>query len=121
MKYSQNNEQELIQKVFGDFVGRFLDIGACDGTWLSNTRDLVERGWSGVLVEASPRVFLALQELHATNPRLDLVNAAVGLRSGLLTFWDSPTAQGYSTTEVGNRDKWKHLAGEWGKFYVPVV
>ena len=36
MNYSQNDEQEHILRIFGDFVGRFLEIGACDGRLVSN-------------------------------------------------------------------------------------
>jgi hypothetical protein len=52
--YSQNNEQEIILKYFGDFKGHFLDIGAYNGVDLSNTRALLELGWTGVLVEPNP-------------------------------------------------------------------
>lgn len=52
--YSQNNEQEIILNYFGDFKGRFLDIGAYDGVGFSDTRALLELGWSGVLVEPNP-------------------------------------------------------------------
>ena len=52
--YSQNNEQDIILDYFGDFKGRFLDIGAYNGVDISNTRALLELGWSGVLVEPNP-------------------------------------------------------------------
>jgi hypothetical protein len=52
--YSQNNEQEIILNYFGDFKGHFLDIGAYNGVDISNTRALLELGWTGVLVEPNP-------------------------------------------------------------------
>lgn len=58
--YSQNNEQELILNYFGDFKGRFLDIGAFNGVDLSDTRALLEVGWSGVLVEPNPHNLIDL-------------------------------------------------------------
>ncbi len=121
INYSQNNEQELILKTFGGFIGRFLEIGACDGRLVSNTLALVELGWSGVMVEASPRAFLALKARHGANPKLTLVHAAVGLEYGMTKFWDSPVAEGYATTEEPNRAKWQHLAAFEPPFYIPFV
>lgn len=120
--YSQNGEQQHILRIFGDFVGRFLEIGACDGKLVSNTLALVEHGWSGVMVEPSPRAFVALQERHGDNPRLTLIHAAIGLDDCVIPFWDDPTIGGYATTEEGNRAKWQHLAGFAKQpFYVPSI
>jgi FkbM family methyltransferase len=119
--YSQNNEEQIILDLFKDEVGTFLDIGACDGKLCSNTLALVERGWSGVLVEPSPGAFQALYERHGQNAKLQLVNAAIGTHSHLAQFWDSwETAPGYGTTEPGNRDRWTGLVGAWQHFVVPV-
>jgi FkbM family methyltransferase len=52
--YSQNDEQEVILKYFGDFKGRFLDIGAYNGVDLSNTWALLELGWQGTFIEPNP-------------------------------------------------------------------
>lgn len=119
--YSQNGEATVIAEVFGSFIGRFLEIGACDGLLVSNTLSLVERGWSGVMVEPSPRAFLELQKRHGTNPHLTLVHAAVGLGYGMSKFWDGPSAEGYATTEESNRAKWQHLAVFENPFYVPLI
>ena len=61
--YSQYGEDRAIVELFGDHVGRFLDIGAWHPTVFSNTRALFERGWSGVMVEPSPCPFLK-PEIH---------------------------------------------------------
>lgn len=66
MRYSQNNESEIIDKYFGDYIGTFIDIGANDGITLSNTRALAERGWKGVLVEPSPKAYARLVENYKT-------------------------------------------------------
>jgi FkbM family methyltransferase len=119
--YSQNGEQRLILEAFGGYVGRFLEIGACDGLIVSNTLALTELGWSGVMVEPSPRAFMELQKRHGANPNLTLVHAAVGLDHGMSPFWDDPTIGGYATTEEGNRAKWQHLAKFQSPFYVPLI
>jgi len=119
--YSQNNEEQIILDLFKDEVGTFLDIGACDGKLNSNTLALVERAWAGVLVEPSPGAFQALYERHGKNPKLQLVNAAIGAHSHLAPFWDSwKTAPGYGTTERLNRERWTGLVGEWQAFVIPV-
>jgi FkbM family methyltransferase len=62
MRFSQNDEQDIIKNYFGDFVGTFLDCGANDGITLSNTRALAEAGWKGVLIEPSPKAYARLVE-----------------------------------------------------------
>lgn len=86
---SQYNEEEIILKFFGNFKGKFLDIGAFDGITGSNTRTLAESGWSGTLIEPNPEVFIKLLKNCSEFPRLKCVNAAVtGTRnSGLRKFF----------------------------------
>jgi FkbM family methyltransferase len=117
--YSQRNEQEVILELVGDHRGSFLDIGAYDGKTFSNTMALVERGWKGVLVEPSPLPFKSMLELHGENPRLRLVNAAVGLERGLTKFW--PTDDAVSTTHSPNYEKWKDTAKFFQPYYVAQV
>ena len=57
--YSQRDEEKYILEAFdGKTDGRFLDIGAWHPTVFSNTRALIEMGWSGVMIEPSPGPFL---------------------------------------------------------------
>jgi len=65
--YSQNNEEQIILNYLGDSTGHFLDIGAFDGITFSNTYELVKRGWTGVMVEASPRTFIKLATHNLPN------------------------------------------------------
>ncbi len=71
--------------------GRFLDIGAFDGTTDSLTKPLREAGWHGVLVEPKPSNFLNLRKQCGDNPRMCLVNSAVMPTSRMLKFWQEPT------------------------------
>lgn len=105
--YSQNNEQEVILKYFGDKVGTFIDIGANDGKTLSNTFALSERGWSGVLVEPSPSAFANLKDNYkidstkmdaikiirqdGINPTFYFYPFALGVTNGTVKMWDSGT------------------------------
>jgi len=69
--HSQWGEQKIILDFFGDYVGRFLDLGAFDGIGGSNSRGLTDRHWSGVCVEASPFTFQRLVSNHAGNPKVE--------------------------------------------------
>lgn len=57
-KYSQGGEEIEIARIFkvlGVEKGRLADLGAGDGYALSNTRRLIENGWTGVLLDGDPR------------------------------------------------------------------
>lgn len=85
--YSQFNEEEIILKFFGDRVGSFLDIGAWDGVFISNTRKLAELGWSGVLVEPDPIAFSSLLTNNEGNLNIACVNAAVSASRQVRVFF----------------------------------
>jgi hypothetical protein len=114
--YSQGEEEKYILEAVGA-SGHFLDFGAFDGRTFSNTLALVERGWSGVLVEPSCYAFRALLELHGTNDKLRLVQALVGVNRGLVPFWNS--ADAISTTETKSYAIWKQVADYKPLCYVP--
>lgn len=57
--------------------GYFVEIGAFDGFNWSNTMPLITAGWSGIMVEPDPTNFKNLSARHGSNPRLQLVKAAV--------------------------------------------
>lgn len=81
MSYSQNDEEAVIVNHFAGRRGRFLDIGAHDGTYYSNTRALRELDWSGVLVEPDPRSLVKLLASEMDWTRTAVVSAAVCPRS----------------------------------------
>lgn len=118
-KWSQNDEQAIIAAYFGEFVGRFLDIGAY-GAQLSNTLGLVEQGWSGVCVEPSPGPLANLMRLHVGKP-VELVQAAVGEESGWQTFHDAG-GDAVSTLDVAHLAKWQAGSGcKFQPFHVHTV
>ena len=82
MRYSQNNEQDIILQYFGSRKGFFLDIGANDGITLSNTYALQLQLWSGVLVEPSEEAFNRI----ITYPSVHKYNVAIGTEDGHCTF-----------------------------------
>ena len=119
--YSQNGEDRAIVSVFGERVGRFLDLGAWHPKQLSNTRALYELGWSGVIVEPSPTPCLAqLAEYGAhtlTDERITIVHAAIGTERHCAQLYVSDDA--VSTTETEQFNRWNKHAKFLGKFYIP--
>lgn len=54
--YSQNGEDCLLWNFFDHKKdGTFVDVGAFDGVYLSNTYSFEEQGWGGVCIEAIPQ------------------------------------------------------------------
>ena len=63
--------------------GVFVDIGAHDGTTLSNTLVFErERGWRGLCIEPNPAVFSELARAR----QVPTLNVAVGAENGFLPF-----------------------------------
>jgi len=61
---SQNGEDGMIAKLFQHLAierGTFLEMGAGDGVFLSNTAELRRKGWNGVLIEGDPTEFYKLK------------------------------------------------------------
>ena len=121
MSYSQNAEEAaIIEAVGDDQIGIFLDIGAYDGEAKSNTLALVERGWSGVLVEPSLHAFTRLLKLHGGKSHLHLVHALIGINSGLSPFWNS-TGDAVSTTLKSHFENWSKQTGFDPPYYMPQI
>jgi FkbM family methyltransferase len=127
--HSQNNEEKFILDYFGGFKGTFLDIGANDGKTLSNSYALVERQWTGVCVEASPKAWDRLHKLHGwqTGNGIQLINVAVGSYDGEIELNESGELLGtgdvalVSSTRQDEMDRWVSLKMPFEKVTVPVV
>ena len=116
--YSQNDEEKFILEYFGDTVARFYDIGAWSGVRLSNTYALLQRGWSGTLVEPEFNAFAALtQNLREHAARTTLVNAAIALEAKLTKFWSSK-GDAVSTFDEAHRDKWNDAVGGMDLYWI---
>ena len=110
--YSQNNEEQIVTRYFGNTGGTFLDIGANDGITLSNTFALSNIGWAGTLVEASPKAFARLQECYQHMKGYELIHTAVGTHNGKIILHESGEHLGQgdvsllSTTKEKELDRW---------------
>lgn len=85
--YSQNQEEKLILEFFQKRPGeRLLSIGENDGETFSNSRALIQCGWSAVLIEPDPAAFIKLDNLYAYNPKIELHKIAIGENDGEFEF-----------------------------------
>lgn len=118
----QNGEDRIIWELLGHerilAGGRVLDIGAHDGWSLSNTARLLEAGWGGTLVEASPRPLAALIDRWSHRQDIAIIGGVVMpmLYDGdprIVQWHDDAGAachagEAYlSTTEAANVEKWQ--------------
>ncbi len=94
--------------------GSLLDIGAWHPTELSNSRALIELGFSATLIEPSPEPFISLVKEYGEHPNVLLICAAVTLEPGLVKL--HATADAVSTTSDAEREKWRHSGGFYGSF-----
>lgn len=73
--YSQGNEEIYLLDYFKNVNNGFLvDIGAADGINNSNSRKLIELGWSGLLVEPNKKNYNKIKELYSLNQKIILEN-----------------------------------------------
>jgi len=103
--YSQNNEEEIILNYFGDFKGHLLSLGENDGITLSNSRALIEKGWSADLVEPASRAFKKLNMLYEgliydELQRIKLHNIAIGNKNGEMNFYESDSLLNKGDTDL---------------------
>ena len=116
--YGQNQEDEKVLEYFGDFIGTFLDIGSFTGIELSNVRNLVLKGWGGVMIEPSPKVFPILQNNYKDLPNIHCLNIALGEVNGESSFYDNQN--GVATLVGAETRRWRGRE-KFNKVRVPVV
>ncbi|MHC4976579.1 MAG: hypothetical protein ACYTF7_08230, partial [Planctomycetota bacterium] len=79
--HSQFGEDGIIEEVLNRLrieSGWFVEFGAWDGKYLSNSRLLFERGWHGVFIEGDPRKHADLCREYEGHDRIVPLNAWVG-------------------------------------------
>jgi hypothetical protein len=79
--HSQCGEDGVLERVFeilGCSSGWAVELGAADGVWLSNTRNVIaHKAWSGVLIECDARLHARLQENYRDRPDVYCVRRLV--------------------------------------------
>jgi hypothetical protein len=77
--YSQFGEDGILEEIFrriGTTNKQCFEVGAADGKWFSNSRRLIDEGWSAALIEADERNWPELDKLDDP-PRVNVVHGRV--------------------------------------------
>jgi len=122
--YSQFGEDVIIARLLDDLAIvniSYLDIGANNPKFISNTYLFYERGLSGVLVE--PNAFLC-EKLRAERPRDTVLNVGIGTEENIkeADFYMFPAAaDGLSTFSAEEAKHWETVGMNGEKFKVERV
>lgn len=96
--HSQNGEDFIVRECASRMAlsnGHSVEVGGNDGQWMSNTRLLIDSGWTGLFIEADYSLYLQSKQNWANNPnvrsqccRVDErnINAFVGDSCDLLSL-----------------------------------
>lgn len=128
--YSQNKEEEVILKYFGENKGVLLDLGANDGITLSNSYQLICNGWEGYLVDASEEALSRAVRMHF-GKKVMFFNFGLADKDGELSFHTSGSHLNkgdvslISTFKKEETERWKGvefkekkvLCFSWVSFY----
>ncbi|GJL64047.1 MAG: hypothetical protein NPIRA04_27010 [Nitrospirales bacterium] len=66
--------------------GTFVEVGAFDGEYVSNTSGLSDSNWSGLYLEPVPEFYKKCRDRHSRNKLVKVVNTAVGDQDGEITM-----------------------------------
>jgi len=84
VSYAQNREDRIIEGFFPDIEsGTYVDVGANEPEDDSVTKIFYDKGWSGINIEPSPRLYVKLKNERKRDTN---VNLGVSEKSGTLTF-----------------------------------
>lgn len=89
--YFSQDEQDFAVEAFFDLVPPanrfFVDVGAFDPHFLSNSRRLIRKGWGGIVIEPSPGP--AERQMRCAPPNVEVVQCAVGAGPGTVTLYET--------------------------------
>jgi len=117
--FSQNNEEQIVTSYFKGRKGCFLDLGANDGSTLSNTRELALNGWCGTLVEMIPTCLDELHDKYDHRQEIQIIGKAIALEDGQVTAYEGGDHLGndhglLSTIKQTELQRWK--GSKWDNF-----
>ena len=125
--YSQGAEEAMLARIFELVPPRrqfCVELGASDGLRNSNTALLVrDRGWRGVMIEASDYRFSKLRDNYAAASNVRLVQATVQPDSveRVLAEADVPTDLDLMSIDIDGNDYWVWRAIERYRPQVVVI
>jgi len=85
------NLSDIYQKYFGyPSSGYFVEVGAYDGEFVSNTSCLADHGWKGLYIEPIQEHYLMCMQRHEKND-VTVANVAIGEEEGEMTIYYGDT------------------------------
>lgn len=97
-----HGEFRLMERLAGPDAPRtFVDVGANDGFYGSNSFPFVARGWRSLLIEPHPGAFTQLTARHAGRTNVKCLNVACGPAAGEMELHIDPADSSQSTLTPG--------------------
>jgi FkbM family methyltransferase len=97
---------EIYQKYFGyPSKGFFVEVGAYDGEFISNTSFLADIGWNGLYIEPVYEYYLKCLKRHEPND-VTVANVAIGLEEKEVKMFRGETL---STLNAEQVDRYKEI------------
>jgi FkbM family methyltransferase len=116
--YSDFGEDRIIQQVFGDYKGLYLDIGAGHPIIGSNTYLFYKKGWTGITVE--PIRFHNF--LHRIKRRHDTqIRALIGNSNQMTKFYEFNPTQYSTSSETQYKAMIENGMKERNVYYVETI
>jgi FkbM family methyltransferase len=85
------NLDKIYEKYFGyPSKGYFVEVGAYDGEFVSNTSFLADHGWNGLYIEPIYEFYLKCLKRHQKN-EIIVANVSIGLDEGEKTIYKGET------------------------------
>lgn len=115
--YAQSKQDLLALFLLGEKPGYFVEFGACDGVYLSNTFMLEKYyNWNGLLVEPSHHYTKVLKDVRSSIIDTSCVSNTTG---DIVDFLEISNLQGISGLEkYAYDDNHSELRKEFGKRYI---
>ena len=86
ISYAQNGEDVILHRIFGEQkTGFYIDVGASHPEFLSVTKSLYDRGWSGINIDPRRKSIKLFEEKR---PRDINLNVAIGREDGAREFFE---------------------------------
>lgn len=104
------NLDEIYEKYFGyPSKGYFVEVGAYDGEFVSNTSFLADHGWQGLYIEPIYDFYLKCLKRHQNND-VTVANVAIGLEEGEKEIFKGDTLSTLSEDQVN-----RYLEIDWAQ------
>ncbi|WP_051183177.1 FkbM family methyltransferase [Desulfocurvibacter africanus] len=104
----------LYTMFFGTTAGTFVEVGAYDGEYVSNTSGLADMGWNGHYIEPVTAYYLRCKKRHEENHNTKIYNIGIGQQDNEDKIINVSNA--LSTMSTASFDNFKKL--EWASPHV---